>query len=146
VLNLSPPLNMETKWFEGHVAYTMAKFGMSMCVLGMAAEFEADGIAFNALWPRTAVATAAVRNVLGGDEGMKHCRTADILADAAHMIFEKPARDFTGNFLIDDTFLAENGITDFDKYRVDPAQALIPDFFVPDSIPLPEGVSLEPMT
>jgi citronellol/citronellal dehydrogenase len=146
VLMLSPPLDMNAKWFRNHTAYTMAKFGMSMCVLGMAAEFEADGIAFNALWPRTAVATAAVRNVLGGDEGMKHCRTADILADAAHMIFEKPARDFTGNFLIDDTFLAENGITDFDKYRVDPAQALIPDFFVPDSIPLPEGVSLEPMT
>jgi citronellol/citronellal dehydrogenase len=145
-LMLSPPLDMNAKWFRNHTAYTMAKFGMSMCVLGMAAEFEADGIAFNALWPRTAVATAAVRNVLGGDEGMKHCRTADILADAAHMIFEKPARDFTGNFLIDDTFLAENGITDFDKYRVDPAQALIPDFFVPDSIPLPEGVSLEPMT
>ena len=146
VLMLSPPLDMNAKWFRNHTAYTMAKFGMSMCVLGMAAEFADDGIAFNALWPRTAIATSAIRNVLGGDEGMKHCRTADILADAAHMIFEKQSRSFTGRFLIDDTFLAENGATDFDKYRVDPTQALIPDFFVPDSIPLPKGVSLEPMT
>jgi citronellol/citronellal dehydrogenase len=145
VLMLSPPLDMNAKWFRNHAAYTMAKFGMSLCVLGMAAEFEGDGIAFNALWPRTAIATSAIRNVLGGDEGMKHCRTADILADAAHMIFEKAARNFTGNFLIDDTFLAENGIRDFDKYRVDPSQALIPDFFVPDAMAPPSCVSLEPV-
>jgi citronellol/citronellal dehydrogenase len=143
VLNLSPPLDMSAKWFAGHTAYTMAKFGMSMCVLGMAAEFKDDGIAFNALWPRTGIATAAIRNALAGDEGMKHCRTADILADAAHMIFEKPAREFTGNFLIDDTFLSANGVTDFDKYRVDPAKDLMPDFFVPDSVPPPAGVSLK---
>jgi citronellol/citronellal dehydrogenase len=143
VLMLSPPLDMNAKWFKNHTAYTMAKYGMSLCVLGMAAEFAEDGIAFNALWPRTGIATAAIRNALAGDEGMKHCRTPDILADAAHLIFEKPSRDFTGNFLIDDTFLAENGVTDFDRYRVDPTKTLMPDFFVPDWIPPPKGVSLE---
>ena len=101
---LSPPLDMDPKWFRGHTAYTMAKFGMSMCVLGMAAEFADEGIAFNALWPRTGVATAAIRNALAGDEGMKHCRTTDILSDAAYLIFNKPAKSFTGRFLIDDTF------------------------------------------
>jgi citronellol/citronellal dehydrogenase len=144
VLMLSPPLDMAAKWFQGHTAYTMAKFGMSMCVLGMAAEFANDGIAFNALWPRTGIATAAIRNALAGDEGMLHCRTTDILSDAAYLIFNKPAKDFTGNFLIDDTFLAANGVTDFDRYRVDPTKRLMPDFFVPDSAVPPPGVSLEP--
>ncbi len=143
VLMLSPPLDMNARWFAGHTAYTMAKYGMSMCVLGMSAEFKDAGIAFNALWPRTGIATAAIRFALAGDEGMKHCRTADILADAAHMIFEKPAREFTGNFLIDDTFLAQNGVKDFDKYRVDPTKDLMPDFFVPDWMPPPPGVSLK---
>ncbi len=143
VLMLSPPPDMDPKWFRGHTAYTMAKFGMSMCVLGMAAEFADDGIAFNALWPRTGVATAAIRNALAGDEGMKHCRTTDILSDAAYLIFNKPAKSFTGRFLIDDTFLAENGVTDFDKYRVDPTKDLMPDFFVPDNMPPPPGVSLK---
>jgi citronellol/citronellal dehydrogenase len=143
VLMLSPPLDMSAKWFRNHTAYTMAKFGMSMCVLGMAAEFADDGIAFNALWPRTGIATAAIRNALAGDEGMKHCRTPDILADAAHVIFNKKARDFTGHFLIDDTFLASEGVTDFDQYRVDPTKDLMPDFFVPDSIPVPAGVSFK---
>ncbi len=143
VLMLSPPLDMNARWFAGHTAYTMAKYGMSMCVLGMAAEFKDAGIAFNALWPRTGIATAAIRFALAGDEGMKHCRTADILADAAHMIFEKPAREFTGNFLIDDTFLAQNGVKDFDRYRVDPGKDLMPDFFVPDWMPPPPGVSLK---
>jgi citronellol/citronellal dehydrogenase len=142
VLMLSPPLDMAAKWFKGHTAYTMAKFGMSMCVLGMAAEFESDGIAFNALWPRTGIATAAIRNALAGDEGMLHCRTPEILSDAAYAIFNKPAKDFTGNFLIDDTFLASEGVTDFDRYRVDPTKDLMPDFFVPDSNPPPVGVSL----
>ncbi len=145
VLMLSPPPDMDAKWFRNHTAYTMAKYGMSMCVLGMSAEFRDDGIAFNALWPRTAVATAAVKNILAGEEGLRHCRTADILADAAHMIFHKPARQFTGNFLIDDTFLSENGVADFDRYRVDPAKPLMADFFVPDSYPVPEGVSLDPV-
>jgi citronellol/citronellal dehydrogenase len=143
VLNLSPPLDMSAKWFAGHTAYTMAKFGMSMCVLGMAAEFKDEGIAFNALWPRTGIATAAIRNALAGDEGMKHCRTVDILSDAAWLIFNKPSREFSGNFLIDDTFLAGEGVTDFDKYRVDPTKDLMPDFFVPDSVPPPKGVSLK---
>ncbi|CAN5461399.1 NAD(P)-dependent oxidoreductase [soil metagenome] len=142
VLALSPPLDMSPRWFGGHVAYTMAKFGMSMCVLGMAEEFKADGIAFNALWPRTGIATAAIQFALAGDEGMKQCRTVEIMADAAHAIFEKPARDFTGNFLIDDSFRYAEGERDFDKYRVDPTTRLMPDFFVPaDSVP-PPGVTI----
>ena len=142
VLMLSPPLDMSPRWFGTHVAYTMAKFGMSMCVLGMAEEFKADGIAFNALWPRTGIATAAIRNALAGDEGMRRCRTVEIMADAAHAIFEKRARDFTGNFLIDDTFLYGEGERDFDKYRVDPTQPLMPDFFVPENIAPPPGVKI----
>jgi citronellol/citronellal dehydrogenase len=142
VLMLSPPLDMAPRWFGGHVAYTMAKFGMSMCVLGMAEEFKADGIAFNALWPRTGIATAAIRFALAGDEGMKQCRTVEIMADAAHAIFEKRARDFSGNFLIDDSFLYAEGVRDFDQYRVDPTAPLMPDFFVPaDSVP-PPGVKI----
>ncbi len=140
VLMLSPPLDMSPKWFAGHTAYTMAKFGMSMCVLGMSAEFAADGIAFNALWPRTGIATAAIRFALAGDEGMRRCRTVEIMADAAHAIFEKPSREFTGNFLIDDSFLFSEGVRDFEKYRVDPSQPLMPDFFVPDSSRPPPGV------
>jgi citronellol/citronellal dehydrogenase len=132
VLMLSPPLDMKEKWFAGHTAYTMAKFGMSLVVLGLAGEFRAQGIAVNALWPRTTIATAAVKNLLGGDALMRASRKPDILADAAHMIFCKQAKDFTGRFLIDDTFLAENGVTDFDSYRVDPSQPLAVDFFVPD--------------
>jgi citronellol/citronellal dehydrogenase len=142
VLMLSPPLDMSAKWFAGHTAYSMAKFGMSMCVLGMAAEFKADGIAFNALWPRTGIATAAIRFALAGDEGMRRCRTVEIMADAAHAIFVKPAREFSGNFLIDDTFLYGEGVRDFEQYKVDPTQPLMPDFFVPDSIPPPPGVKI----
>ncbi len=145
VLMLSPPLDMVPRWFRNHTAYTMAKFGMSMCVLGMAAEFADEGIAFNALWPRTGIATAAIKNALMGEEGMRHCRKAEIMADAAHRIFNKPSRGFTGNFLIDDTFLAENGVTDFDQYRVDPTVQLMPDFFVPDWSTPPKGASLEPV-
>ena len=142
VLMISPPLDMNPRWFAGHTAYTMAKFGMSMCVLGMSAEFKADGIAFNALWPRTGIATAAIRFALAGDEGMRRCRTVEIMADAAHAIFEKKAREFTGQFLIDDTFLYGEGVRDFDQYRVDPSQPLMPDFFVPDWIPPPPGVKI----
>ena len=142
VLMISPPLDMSPRWFSGHTAYSMAKFGMSMCVLGMSAEFQADGIAFNALWPRTGIATAAIQFALAGDEGMKQCRTVDIMSDAAHAIFEKPARDFTGQFLIDDTFLYGEGVRDFDQYRVDPTRPLMPDFFVPDSIAPPPGVKI----
>jgi citronellol/citronellal dehydrogenase len=142
VLMISPPLDMAPRWFAGHTAYSMAKFGMSMCVLGMAAEFKDDGVAFNALWPRTGIATAAIKFALSGDEGMKACRTVDIMADAAHAIFEKPSRSFSGNFLIDDTFLYGEGVRDFDQYRVDPATPLMADFFVPaDSLP-PPGVKI----
>lgn len=141
VLMLSPPLDMSAKWFSGHVAYTMAKYGMSLCVLGMAEEFKNDGIAFNALWPRTAIATAAVQFALGGDEMMKASRTTDILSDAAHLIFTKPSRECTGNFFIDDILLHENGVTDFEKYRVDPSKKLAPDFFVPDWATPPPGVA-----
>ena len=142
VLMLSPPLDMNPRWFSGHVAYSMAKFGMSLCVLGMSEEFRDDGIAFNALWPRTGIATAAIQFALAGDAGMRQCRTVDIMADAAHAIFEKPARSFSGNFLIDDTFLYAEGERNFDKYRVDPTQPLMPDFFVPESDPPPPGVKI----
>jgi citronellol/citronellal dehydrogenase len=142
VLMISPPLDMSPKWFAGHTAYSMAKFGMSLCVLGMSAEFAGDGVAFNALWPRTGIATAAIRFALAGDEGMRRCRTPEIMADAAYAIFNKPSRDFSGNFLIDDTFLYGEGERDFDKYRVDPSQPLMPDFFVPDSSKPPPGVTL----
>ena len=141
VLMLSPPLDMQPKWFAGHTAYSMAKYGMSMCVLGMAAEFSGS-IAFNALWPRTAIATAAIRLAMGSPDAARYCRKPEILADAAHAIFVKP-KNFSGNFLIDDTFLSENGVTDFDQYRVDPGQDLVADFFVPDSMPPPKGVSLK---
>jgi citronellol/citronellal dehydrogenase len=133
VLNLSPPLNMETRWFAPHVAYTMAKFGMSMCVLGMAGEFKKQGVAFNALWPRTAIATAAVENLLGGRESIKRCRTADIMADAAFHILSRNSRDCTGNFFIDDEVLRAEGIIDFSGYQIDQSlgeEDLLPDFFV----------------
>ena len=142
VLMISPPLEMSARWFENHVAYTMAKFGMSLCVLGMAAEFKDEGIAFNALWPRTTIATAAIQFRVGGDEGMRRSRTPEIMADAAHAIFTKPARAFTGNFLIDDSFLYGEGERDFDKYRVDPSVPLNPDFFVPESAAPPPGVKI----
>lgn len=130
VLNLSPPLNMDAKWFGPHVAYTMAKYGMSMCVLGMAHEFKKDGIAFNALWPRTAIATAAVRNLLGGEQAIKGCRKPEIMADAAHIIFTQDARENSGNFYIDDEVLAGAGINDLSGYAVDADATLMPDFFV----------------
>jgi citronellol/citronellal dehydrogenase len=130
ILNLSPPLNMEARWFAPHVAYTMAKFGMSMCVLGMAEELKPKRIGVNALWPRTAIATAAVQNLLGGDVAMAGCRTAEIMADAAHVILTRPSTEQTGQFLIDDDVLASVGVTDLAKYAVTPGAALVPDFFV----------------
>jgi citronellol/citronellal dehydrogenase len=143
VLMLSPPLDMSPRWFAGHVAYTMAKYGMSMCVLGMAEEFKDDGIAFNALWPRTGIATAAIEFALTGEEGLRHCRTVDIMADAAYAIFNRPSRECTGNFFIDDVLLYEAGERDFDKYRVDASKPLMPDFFVPADTPVPPGVSMK---
>ncbi len=142
ILMLSPPLDMKEKWFAPHTAYSIAKFGMSLVVLGLAGELRAQGIAVNALWPRTTIATSAIRNLLGGDAIMRMSRTAEIIADAACMVFEQPAKAFTGQFLIDDSFLAAQGVTDFDRYRVDPTQPLAPDFFVPEDMPPPEGVSL----
>jgi citronellol/citronellal dehydrogenase len=142
ILALSPPLDMQEKWFAPHTAYSMAKFGMSLVVLGLAGELRGQGIAVNALWPRTTIATAAIKNLLGGDEVMHMSRTPDILADAAYRIFQRPARSFTGQFLIDDTFLAAEGVTDFDQYRVDPTKPLASDFFVPDDRPPPACVSL----
>ena len=131
---------MSPRWFAGHTAYSMAKYGMSLCVLGMSEEFRSQGVAFNALWPRTTIATAAIRFALGGDEAMRHSRTPEILADAAHAIFEKPAREFTGNFLIDDSFLHGEGVRDFEPYRVDASVPLMPDFFVPETSQPPPSV------
>jgi citronellol/citronellal dehydrogenase len=130
ILNLSPPLNMDEKWFAPHVAYTMAKFGMSMCVLGMAGEFRKQGIAVNALWPRSTIATAAVRNLLGGEQMVRCSRKPEIMGDAAHIILTRPAREFTGNFCIDDEVLESAGVTDLSHYAVDPGATLFPDFFV----------------
>ncbi len=129
ILNMSPPLNMEERWFAPHVAYTMAKFGMSMCVLGMAGEFRGR-VGVNALWPRTTIATAAVKNLLGGEEMINASRTPDIMADAAHTILTGDFRTVTGNFFIDDEVLAAAGVTDLEKYAVTPGAPLMPDFFV----------------
>jgi citronellol/citronellal dehydrogenase len=142
ILMISPPLDMKEKWFAPHTAYSMAKFGMSLVVLGLAGELRSRGIAVNALWPRTVIATAAVQNILGGDAVMQRARKPDIVADAAYALFAKPAREFTGRFLIDDSFLAETGSSDFDRYRVNPVEELAPDFFVPDDPPPPSGVSI----
>jgi citronellol/citronellal dehydrogenase len=142
ILMISPPLDMSVKWFAPHVAYTMAKFNMSIVALGLSGELKADGIAANTLWPRTTIATAAVRNLLGGDALVRRSRTPEIMGDAAHVILTQDARSFTGHFCIDDTLLYEHGVRDFEKYRVDPSLELAPDFFVPDSIPPPPGVGL----
>ena len=142
ILMLSPPLDMAEKWFAPYTAYSMAKFGMSLVVLGLAGETRGR-VAVNALWPRTTIATAAIKNLLGGEAMMARSRTPEIIADAAWRIFQKP-KSFSGNFLIDDSFLAAEGVTDFDQYRVDPSQPLQVDFFVPDSMPPPKGVSLGP--
>jgi len=130
ILNNSPPLKLQAKWFAPHVAYTMAKFGMSLCVLGMAEELREDGIAVNALWPRTVIATAAVQNLLGGDEAIRGSRKPEIMADAAYVILTKPSREFTGNFCIDEEVLRSAGVTDFSKYQVAPGAELLPDLFV----------------
>jgi citronellol/citronellal dehydrogenase len=133
ILNISPPLNMEAKWFAPHVAYTMAKFGMSMCVLGMAEEFKRKGVAVNALWPRTAISTAAVRNLLGGENSIKRCRKPEIMADAAHWILTQPSADTSGNFFIDDEVLRSAGIEDLSEYAEvagTPDHDLLPDFFI----------------
>jgi citronellol/citronellal dehydrogenase len=141
ILALSPPLDMKTKWFAPHVAYTSSKFGMSLCVLGWAGEFRGR-IAANAIWPCTAIATAAIANVLAGEEAFRNCRKPEILAETAYRVLIKPAADFTGHFLIDDTFLISEGVTDLDQFSVEPGQELLPDFFVPDAPPAPPGVKI----
>lgn len=130
ILNLSPPLNMDKRWFAPHVAYTMAKYGMSMCTLGMAPELKGQGIAVNSLWPETAIATAAVKNLLGGEEALKCSRTPDIVADAAHWIFSQPAEQCTGNFFIDSEVLTKAGVSDLEQYAVSPGSKLMKDFFL----------------
>ncbi|XP_071953061.1 hydroxysteroid dehydrogenase-like protein 2 [Antedon mediterranea] len=134
ILNISPPLNMNRKWFKNHVAYTMAKYGMSMCVLGMADELQDDNIAVNALWPRTAIWTAAM-DMLGGGTGetRKQCRNVDIMADAAYTILTKDSKSYTGNFAIDDEVLQSVGVTDIDKYACEPGHTLLPDFFLEEA-------------
>ena len=129
ILNLAPPLNMSPRWFKNHVAYTMAKYGMSMCVLGMSAEFADDGVAVNALWPRTAIATAAI-SMIGGPGMLAGCRTPEIMSDAAHVILTRDSRKTTGNFFIDEDLLRETGVSDFDRYAASPGATLITDFFI----------------
>lgn len=130
ILNISPPLNMDSQWFAGHVAYTMSKYGMSQCVLGMAEEFRERGVAVNALWPKTAIATAAVRNLLGGEEAVRCCRKPEIMADAAYEILNRDSKSCSGQFLIDEDVLVESGTTDLEQYAIDPSAPLMPDFFV----------------
>ena len=130
ILNLSPPLNFESRWFAPHLAYSLSKFGMSLCVLGMAEEFRSAGIAVNALWPRTAIATAAVRNLLGGDDSLRRCRKPEIVADAAYAIIIRSSRECTGQFFLDDDVLRDSGVSDFSGYAIDPTAELLPDFFV----------------
>jgi citronellol/citronellal dehydrogenase len=130
ILNLSPPLNMNPKWFGPHLAYTMSKFGMSMVVLGLAEELRKDKIAANSLWPKTTIATAAVQNLLGGDYLIQRSRTPEIVADAAFYVLQKPASECTGNFFIDEKVLSEAGITDFEKYAVNKEKQLMKDLFV----------------
>jgi citronellol/citronellal dehydrogenase len=130
ILTLAPPLNMRARWFKDHVAYTIAKYGMSMCVLGMAEEFKPLGIAVNALWPRTVIATSAMAMIPGMSERLENCRTPDILADAAHAVLTRDARVATGNFYIDEDVLAEAGVTDLTRYAVKPGAPLLPDIFL----------------
>jgi len=145
IIALAPPLDMRGLWFGPHVAYTSAKYQMSLCVLGWGEEFKGK-IGANAIWPRTAVATAAISNVLAGEEAMKNCRKPEILADTAYAVLNKPAAEFTGNFIIDDTFLWEEGERDLDKYSYDPEIELLPDFFVPEDVPAPPGVKIMNVT
>jgi citronellol/citronellal dehydrogenase len=130
ILNLSPPLNMDPRWFGPHMAYTMSKYGMSMIVLGLSDEFRKDRIAANALWPKTTIATAAVQNLLGGDFLMQRSRTPEIVADAAFYILQRPSVECSGNFFIDEEVLQQEGITDFTQYAVNPQQKLMSDLFI----------------
>ncbi|MGB6984550.1 MAG: NAD(P)-dependent oxidoreductase [Candidatus Aquilonibacter sp.] len=145
ILNLAPPLDMQARWFKNHTAYTMAKFGMSMCTLGMSAELADAGIAVNSLWPLTTIDTAAVRNVLGGDGLAKVSRTPEIVADAAIAILKRPSRECSGNFFIDEEVLRAEGVTDFSHYAITPGGPLMPDFFVPDAVLARSSTQLLPL-
>jgi citronellol/citronellal dehydrogenase len=143
VLTLSPPLDLQPKWFAGHLAYSLSKYGMSLCMLGLAQEYRAAGIACNALWPRTTIATAAVEFALGGAAMMRRSRKPEIVADAAHVILNRPARESTGQFFIDDSVLYEAGVRDFGVYSVEPGAMLLADLFIDRSASAPPGVTLE---
>jgi citronellol/citronellal dehydrogenase len=143
VLTLSPPLDLNPRWFAPHLAYSLSKYGMSLCMLGMAEEYAQAGIACNALWPRTTIATAAVEFALGGPAMMRRSRKPEIVADAAHVILTRPARECTGRFLIDDSVLFEAGVRDFSAYSVEPGGALLADLFIAPELPAPPGVRLE---
>ena len=142
VLTMSPPLNLDPEWFAPHVAYTMSKYAMSMTVLGMAAHFKNEGIAFNALWPRYGIATAAIEFAAADAEQLRHCRTPDIMSDAAYEILTRPSRECTGNFFIDDTLLYEAGERDFGKYRIDPSVPLRVGMYIPDDNVPPPGADV----
>ena len=143
VLTLSPPLDLRPKWFAGHLAYSLSKYGMSLCTLGLAEEYRAAGIAFNSLWPRTTIATAAVEFALGGPAMMRRSRKPEIVADAAYVILNRPARECTGQFFIDDSVLYESGVRDFDAYSVEPGGSLLADLFIDPEMDAPPGVKLE---
>lgn len=130
ILTLSPPPSLDPQWYKGTLPYTLAKMGMSFATIGIAEDFREHGIAANALWPRTAIDTAAIRHELGGDSAIRHCRTTDIVADSAHAILTRDAKTTTGNFFLDDEVLAEEGVTDLSPYAVEPGQPLILDFYL----------------
>ncbi len=143
ILTLSPPLDLRPKWFAGHLAYSLSKYGMSLCMLGLAEEYRAAGIACNALWPRTTIATAAVEFALGGVQMMRRSRKPEIVADAAHVILSRPARQCTGQFFIDDSVLFDAGVRDFGPYNVEPGATLLGDLFLDATSPAPPGVQVE---
>ena len=145
ILTLSPPLDLRPKWFAGHLAYSLSKYGMSLCMLGLAEEFRTAGIACNALWPRTTIATAAVEFALGGMEMVRRSRKPEIVADAAYVILNRPARECTGQFLIDDSVLFDAGVRDFTAYSVEPGGRLLGDIFIDAGSPAPPGVQVEYM-
>src|SRR5579862_8066243 len=145
ILTLSPPLDLRPKWFAPHLPYSLSKYGMSLCTLGLAAEYREAGIACNSLWPRTTIATAAVEFALGGPDMLRRSRKPEIVADAAHSILSGSARARSGQFLIDDTVLYEAGVRDFEPYRVDPHAVLLGDLFVDGAMPAPPGVQVEYM-
>ena len=143
ILTLSPPLDLQPKWFAGHLAYSLSKYGMSLCMLGLAEEYRAAGIACNSLWPRTVIATAAVEFALGGAQMMRRSRKPEIVADAAHVILNRPARECTGQYFIDDSVLYEAGVRDFAPYSVEPGGSLLGDIFIDARSPAPPGVQVE---